>query len=60
VRECAGEPDEQISLEVYNAVWPHDAITMDEVRSFKASVVALPPAVHPSSPTSPVMTRFET
>jgi GNAT superfamily N-acetyltransferase len=40
VRECDGEPDEQISLDVYNAVWPHDAITMDEVRSFKASVVA--------------------
>ena len=35
-----GEADEQISLDVYNAVWPHDAITMDEVRSFKASVVA--------------------
>lgn len=37
---CDGEADEQISLDVYNAVWPHDAITMDEVRSFKASVVA--------------------
>src|SRR5467141_229311 len=40
VNECDGEADEQISLEVYNTVWPHDAITMDEVRSFKASVVA--------------------
>jgi GNAT superfamily N-acetyltransferase len=40
VNECDGEADEQISLEVYNAVWPHDAITMDEVRSFKSSVVA--------------------
>jgi GNAT superfamily N-acetyltransferase len=40
VTECRGESDEQISLDVYNAVWPHDAITMDEVRSFKASVVA--------------------
>ncbi len=40
VAECDGEADEQISLDVYNAVWPHDAVTMDEVRSFKASVVA--------------------
>ena len=40
VNECDGEADEQISLDVYNAVWPHDAITMDEVRTFKASVVA--------------------
>ena len=35
---CADEADEQASLDVYNAVWPHDAITMDEVRHFKASV----------------------
>ena len=35
---CAGEADEQASLDAYNAVWPHDAITMDEVRHFKASV----------------------
>ena len=40
VNECDGEADEQISLDVYNAVWPHDAVTMDEVRSFKAGVVA--------------------
>jgi GNAT superfamily N-acetyltransferase len=39
VNECDGEADEQISLEVYNAVWPHDAITLDEAQSFKASVV---------------------
>ena len=38
VRSCAGEPDEQVSLEVYNTVWPHEAFTMDEVRSFEASV----------------------
>jgi GNAT superfamily N-acetyltransferase len=35
---CAGEPDEQVSLNVYNTVWPHDTYTMDNVRSFKASV----------------------
>ena len=40
VAECDGEADEQISLGVYNAVSPHDAVTMDEVRSFRASVVA--------------------
>ena len=38
VNECSGEADEQVSLGVYNDVWPHDAITMDEARSFKASV----------------------
>jgi len=37
---CTDESDERISLEVYNAVWPNDAVTMDEVRSFKASVRA--------------------
>jgi GNAT superfamily N-acetyltransferase len=40
VNKCDGEADEQISLGVYNAVWPNDAVTMDEVRSFRASVVA--------------------
>jgi GNAT superfamily N-acetyltransferase len=35
---CADEADEQVSLDVYNAVWPHDTLTMDDVRSFKASV----------------------
>jgi GNAT superfamily N-acetyltransferase len=37
---CTDASDERLSLDVYNAVWPHDAITMDEVRSFKASVRA--------------------
>ena len=40
VAQCDGEADEQISLDVYNTVWPRDAVTMEEVRSFKASVVA--------------------
>jgi GNAT superfamily N-acetyltransferase len=35
---CTDEADEQLSLEVYNAVWPYDAYTMDAVRSFKSSV----------------------
>jgi mycothiol synthase len=38
VTSCADEADEQVSLDVYNAVWPHEAFTMDDVRSFKASV----------------------
>ena len=40
VTRCTDASDERLSLDVYNAVWPHDAITMDEVRSFKASVRA--------------------
>jgi mycothiol synthase len=38
VTACTDEPDEQVSLDVYNAVWPHETFTMDDVRSFKASV----------------------
>ena len=37
VRACAGEPDELTSLEVYNTVWPHDAVTIDAVHSFRHS-----------------------
>src|SRR5207253_1036216 len=36
---CAGEQDKQRSLDVYNAVWPHDAITMAEVRSFESGLL---------------------
>ena len=38
VRPCADERDEQVSLDVYNAVWPHSAFTIGEVRSYKQSV----------------------
>jgi GNAT superfamily N-acetyltransferase len=38
VRPCVDETEERLSLEAYNAVWPHDAITLDEVRSYKKSV----------------------
>ena len=31
------EPDELASLEVYNTVWPHDAVTIDAVHSFRDS-----------------------
>ena len=37
VRRCADEQDEETSLELYNTMWPHDALTMDEVRSVKAT-----------------------
>ena len=40
VTECRDEADEQRSLDVYNEVWPHDRVSIDEVRSFKASVLA--------------------
>jgi hypothetical protein len=38
VTHCAGEQDERASVEIYRAVWPHAAITIDDNRSFKASV----------------------
>jgi GNAT superfamily N-acetyltransferase len=31
------EPEELASLEVYNTVWPHDAVTIDAVHSFRDS-----------------------
>jgi GNAT superfamily N-acetyltransferase len=38
VSRCDDEADEQAALDVHNTVWPRDAITMDEVASFKESV----------------------
>jgi GNAT superfamily N-acetyltransferase len=38
ITECADEGDERLSLEVYNAVWPNEAVTMDEVRHYKAAM----------------------
>jgi mycothiol synthase len=40
VRACADERAERLSLDVYNAVWPHEAVTLDEVRHFKAAMTA--------------------
>jgi mycothiol synthase len=37
-RACESEDEEAVSLEIHNTVWPHRAVTMDEVRSFKAAV----------------------
>jgi mycothiol synthase len=40
VRPCADEHEEERGLAAHNAVWPQDAITMGEVRSFRASTRA--------------------
>ena len=40
IRECASEADEQASLDLHNAVWPNQAVTMAEVRSFKSGTRA--------------------
>ena len=38
IQPCAKLDDERLSLEIYNAVWPHNAITIDEVHSWKGSL----------------------
>ena len=40
IRFCADETDEAASLEVWNRVYPWDAITMDEVLSWKQNMIA--------------------
>jgi GNAT superfamily N-acetyltransferase len=40
IRPCADDRDKEASLAIYNAVWPLDAITMDEVRSFESRASA--------------------
>jgi GNAT superfamily N-acetyltransferase len=40
IRLCADDEDKAASLAVYNAVWPLDAITMDQVRSFESRASA--------------------
>ena len=35
----ANEEDEQLGLDVYNAVWPHDRVGMTEERSYRASLL---------------------
>jgi GNAT superfamily N-acetyltransferase len=39
VSPTASPAEEQASLDVYNAVWPHGAITMAEVESFRHSML---------------------
>jgi GNAT superfamily N-acetyltransferase len=38
ISPCADEVDERRGPEVYNAVWPHDRIGIDEERSYRASL----------------------
>jgi hypothetical protein len=40
VRRTASRADEELSLELANKVWPQYAVSMDEVDSFKAAVLA--------------------
>jgi GNAT superfamily N-acetyltransferase len=40
IRRTAGREDEELSLAIYNEVWPRSAITFDEVESFKRATVA--------------------
>jgi hypothetical protein len=44
VTACVDEPDELTSLEIYNTVWPHDAVTIDAVHS---STWSAPSSVDP-------------
>lgn len=37
VTACANESDELATLEVYNTVWPHDAVTIAAVHSYRDS-----------------------
>jgi GNAT superfamily N-acetyltransferase len=39
VVSCRDESDEQVSLDVYNAVWPHDRIGLAEVQSYQAGLL---------------------
>jgi len=39
IRECADEREEQLSLDVYNEAWPHEAVELDIVHSYKASLL---------------------
>ena len=39
VDPVASEAEEQLSLDVYNRVWPHDQVSLLEVHSFKASLL---------------------
>ena len=39
VTACVAEPDELASLEVYNTVWPHDAVTIEAVHAYRDSTL---------------------
>jgi GNAT superfamily N-acetyltransferase len=39
IARCSTEAEKLLSLEAYNTVWPHEAVTLDEVHSFEASLI---------------------
>jgi GNAT superfamily N-acetyltransferase len=39
VSSVANEAEERLSLEIYNACWPHEAVSLAEVHSFKRAMV---------------------
>jgi hypothetical protein len=39
ITACEAEADELASLEVYNTVWPHDAVTIEAVRAYNDSAL---------------------
>jgi mycothiol synthase len=39
ITACVAEPDELASLEVYNTVWPHDAVTIEAVHAYRDSTL---------------------
>lgn len=39
IRLAADEADKEFSLAIYNEIWPLDAVSMDEVRSFESRAV---------------------
>ena len=47
IRLCADDADKAASLAIYNAVWPLDALTIDEVRSFESRASAFADFIAP-------------
>lgn len=39
VRACIDDSEELTSLEIYNTVWPHDAVTIEAVKAFRDSAL---------------------
>jgi mycothiol synthase len=39
ITACVTEPDELASLEIFNTVWPHDAVTIEAVHAYRDSAL---------------------
>jgi mycothiol synthase len=39
ITACVAEPNELASLDVYNTVWPHDAVTIEAVHAYRNSTL---------------------